>query len=97
MISHDDCTEISVTSTALPKKIGHFELIELPCRGSGRVMVHHVIHDDPPHAQTLNRSVPQDLEATRENEPDSLRMTTAQSKTMRMTHGVSPADRSIWK
>ena len=41
-----------------------FQLLtgELPFRGSGRVIVHQVIHDDPPHAQTLNRSVPQDLD-----------------------------------
>ena len=41
-----------------------FQLLtgELPFRGSARVIVQQVIHEDPPHAQSLNRSVPIDLD-----------------------------------
>src|SRR5262249_50204350 len=41
-----------------------FELLtgELPFRGNARMMVHQVIHDEPPHPRKLNGSVPKDLD-----------------------------------
>ncbi len=41
-----------------------FQLLtgEVPFRGNGPVVIQHVIHDDPPHVRTLNRTVPEDLD-----------------------------------
>ena len=41
-----------------------FELLtgELPFRGNARMLVHQVIHDDPPSPRRLSSNVPQDLE-----------------------------------
>ena len=41
-----------------------FELLtsELPFRGSARVMLHHVLHEEAPSPRKLNSSVPKDLE-----------------------------------
>ena len=41
-----------------------FELLtgELPFRGNQRMLLHQVIHDEPPSPRKLNQSVPRDLE-----------------------------------
>lgn len=41
-----------------------FQLLtgEMPFRGSAPVVIQQVIHEDPPHARALNRSVPEDLD-----------------------------------
>ena len=41
-----------------------FEMLtgELPFRGNSRMMIHQVIHDDPPSPRKLNATVPKDLE-----------------------------------
>ena len=41
-----------------------FQLLtgEVPFRGSARMLVHQVIHDDPPSPRKLNAHVPRDLE-----------------------------------
>jgi WD40 repeat protein/tRNA A-37 threonylcarbamoyl transferase component Bud32 len=41
-----------------------FEMLtgELPFRGNSRMMIHQVVHDDPPSPRKLNAAVPKDLE-----------------------------------
>src|SRR4051812_45625594 len=41
-----------------------FQLLtgELPFRGNARMLMHQVIHDEPPSPRTLNGNVPRDLE-----------------------------------
>ncbi|MBX3427909.1 MAG: protein kinase [Pirellulales bacterium] len=41
-----------------------FQLLthELPFRGNARMLIHQVVHDDPPSPRTLDASIPRDLE-----------------------------------